>query len=259
MNISHIPAGFDSGMNNLMWLIESQSQSSAVVIDPGYATEILSYLHKHSLTVKHILITHHHHDHTDGVSALLEAFPEVKVYGPKDSPFPLITHPLEQDDEVYLEDIDSNFSVIETPGHTLDHICFLFKKEQICFVGDTVFGAGAGGLFEGTPEVFWSSTQKIMNLPPQTVLYYGHDYTLENLYFAKKLEKNNQEIEERIRVSKVNSQNNLYNGFSTVATEHLSNPFWRCNQEDVRKSCEKYANKSLNTALDVFTVVRQWR
>jgi hydroxyacylglutathione hydrolase len=259
MKISSIPAGFDTGMNNLMWVINSINDHSVTIIDPGYTKPVLEYLEANALTVKNILITHHHFDHTDGVEALLEIDSSIPVYGPKNSPFKLITHPLTEDDTIFLENINATFKVIEVPGHTMDHISFYCEEHNICFVGDTVFGAGAGALFEGTADIFWNSIQKITNLPPQTSLYYGHDYTLENLTFACTIEKQNNAIKQRIQHCKRTRQNKDFNGYSTVELECQTNPFWRCHIEEVKTSCEQYAGKALNSTLEVFTVIRGWR
>lgn len=259
MHIDPIAAGFDTGMNNLMWVISSSHGSSVAIVDPGYADPIFDYLNKRNKTISEILITHHHYDHTNGVVALAKQFPNVPIYGPKDSPFTDITHPLKDGDKLSLKHLAISFEIIATPGHTLDHICYYSKDIPLCFVGDTVFGAGAGGLFEGDAALFWHSTEKIKQLPAETLLYYGHDYTLENLYFAKKAESNNPLIDEHIQQCQNNQQQGLYNGSSTVATEHLINPFWRCDQETIKHACEEYAGKPLPSVLDVFTTVREWR
>lgn len=260
MRICCVPAGFDCGMNNLMWVIQTHCAPSMVtLVDPGYEAPILDYLETHSLAVGDILVTHHHYDHTDAVAAILQRFPKTKVYGPKNSPFPAITHPLEEGDLVSIGGSRSHFQVIATPGHTLDHICYYHADEGICFVGDNVFSAGTGKLFEGDAGMFLQSIKKIMHLPAHTRLYYGHDYALANLYFARKLEKENCHIDEHLRLARENHQHHRYNGSSSVATEHLINPFWRCHVAEIKNACEEYAGQPLHSPEEVFATLRQWR
>ena len=133
MNILPLPAFTD----NYIWLIEENGK--ATVVDPGDADVVDNYLMEENLKLENILITHHHFDHTGGVQKLKESY-KCDVYGPHDSPFNGVDIKLKENDEISIH--DSSFKVIEIPGHTLDHIAYHSKEQNILFCGDTLFSGG---------------------------------------------------------------------------------------------------------------------
>jgi hydroxyacylglutathione hydrolase len=135
-----IPAFTD----NYIWCVHNQEH--AVVVDPGDAQPVLEYLKTHDLTLAAVLITHHHRDHTGGISKLVSAHPELPVIGPRGGHIRGLTKSVSQGDTVALPVLDLALQVMEVPGHTLDHIAFL--GQDFIFCGDTLFSAGCGRLFE---------------------------------------------------------------------------------------------------------------
>src|SRR3982751_4994158 len=169
MNILPISAFHD----NYIWLLYDEITHEAWVVDPGDAKPVIKTLEKYHLYLKGILITHHHHDHTGGVKALIEHAENISIFGSPHSPISFITHPVKEGDE-----INSSFfklTVIEIPGHTLDHIAFY--NSDLLFCGDTLFSFGCGRIFEGTPAQMYHSLHKLFQLPDNTFLYCGHEYT----------------------------------------------------------------------------------
>lgn len=175
MKIFHIPAFRD----NYIWAVQNGDFIS--LVDPGDADVSLDIIKSKNLILQDILITHHHYDHTGGVNAL-KKFMKGTVYGPKDCIFDGIEVPLVENET--LKTLGYSFKVLETPGHTLDHICYYNQEDKILFCGDTLFSAGCGRLFEGTYDQMHDSLQKINSLPAETKLFCTHEYTLANLNFA---------------------------------------------------------------------------
>ena len=176
MKIFHIPAFTD----NYIWSIEEEGKIT--VIDPGDANAVVNILQNRNLELEDILITHHHYDHTGGVSELKKVM-QGNVYGPDNLAIEGIDVALRENDQ--FTSLGYEFNVIETPGHTLDHISFHCSKNKVLFCGDTLFSGGCGRLFEGTYQQLFNSLQKLVRLPDDTKVYCTHEYTLANLAFAE--------------------------------------------------------------------------
>ena len=174
MNIFHIPAYTD----NYIWVIQSGADIS--VIDPGEASPILNLINHNNLNLVDILLTHHHFDHIGGTLELKKQI-KGKVYGPVGSIEGIDVHVSENDK---VETLGYKFSILETPGHTLDHIAYVDKEKNLVFCGDTLFSAGCGRVFEGTFEQMHNSIQKLNQLVPETIIYCAHEYTESNLKFV---------------------------------------------------------------------------
>ncbi|RPG43818.1 MAG: hydroxyacylglutathione hydrolase [Gammaproteobacteria bacterium TMED112] len=174
MNIFHIPAYTD----NYIWVLQSGADIS--VIDPGEASPILNLINNNNLNLVDILLTHHHFDHIGGTLELKKQI-KGKVYGPVGNIEGIDIHVSENDK---VETLGYDFSVLETPGHTLDHIAYVDNEKNLVFCGDTLFSAGCGRVFEGTFEQMHNSIQKLNQLVPETIIYCAHEYTESNLKFV---------------------------------------------------------------------------
>jgi hydroxyacylglutathione hydrolase len=229
--------------DNYIWLI-TQGKHAAVV-DPGDANPVLKTLAALNLELDAILITHHHCDHIDGVKLLQSSFPDVITYAPAKGRYTFSHTPVKTGDIASIPTIGAAFQVIETPGHTLDHISFY--GHGVLFCGDTLFGAGCGRLFEGTPEQLHASLQRIATLPIETIIYCTHEYTAKNLRFSIGLEPNNHAVLGRIDWVNELRKKDLPSIPFTLAEELATNPFLRCHHPQIAQ-----AVGNVNTA-DVVT------
>ena len=153
------------------------------VVDPADSNPILNFALANNLTIEDIFITHHHKDHTSGVKGILNAFPEVNIHSPS-AQIENTRFVLRDGDEV--NSCLNTFRIIKTPGHTLDHIIYYDENNGVLFCGDTLFRLGCGRVFEGTLNEMFNSLQKINEFDKNTIIYCGHEYTLNNLNFLEK-------------------------------------------------------------------------
>lgn len=252
LQIIPIPAFKD----NYIWLMHNGHQ--AAVVDPGDATPVFETLQRLNLTLNTILITHHHHDHIDGVAELLIAYPKAKVYAPKLEPYAFKHISLDESDIVNIEEFGLRFVVISLPGHTIGHIAYYAEQpsgDYLLFCGDVIFGAGCGRVPEGSFAQAYQSLQKLATLPTKTKLYCTHEYTLHNINFALSLEPNNQALIDRFKETQKIRDINLPSLPSTIALELATNPFLRCCSAEIQ-SAVQLKNPSF---LEVFSAIRLLR
>ena len=252
--VTPIPA-FD---DNYIWMLHNSNSKQAVVVDPGDASVVVTALEKQGKTLSAILITHHHSDHTGGVDALVEQY-KVPVYGPHNCNYQGITVPLKDADKIIV--MGAEFEIKAIPGHTLDHICYFNNHSQQpqIFCGDTLFLAGCGRLFEGSMPQMLAAMEYFKTLPDETQVYCAHEYSLSNLAFAKAVEPNNLQLREAITRCKLLRENNQPTLPSSLAVERLINPFLRCEQQSVIDSAISINKANINSPLEVFTVLRNWK
>jgi hydroxyacylglutathione hydrolase len=220
--------------DNYLWLFSQQNSTGAAIVDPGDAAPIMQFLQTNNLQLEAILLTHHHPDHIGGVTELLEQY-KVPVYGPESKAIPQVSYIMHEGESLQVCGV--RFSVLETPGHTLDHIAYYAEapsSEQapILFCGDTLFAGGCGRVFEGTMPMMYASLQKLAALSPQTKVYCAHEYTLGNLAFAKAMTPEDPLVQARIVREKSKREQDIPTVPTTIAEELQSNPFLRCEQED---------------------------
>ena len=252
MNLIALPAFTD----NYIWMFDDGSQ--AVVVDPGDAAPVFSALASRGLTLAGILVTHHHADHVGGVDALRAAL-EGPVYGPARENIPAPFIPLAEGDSV--EVLGRRFSVIDIPGHTAGHIAYHHAPSQgepVLFCGDTLFSAGCGRLFEGTPAQMHDSLSKLAALAPQTLVCCGHEYTLSNLKFAQAVEPGNQSIAGHASRCTEQRRRGEPTLPSSLSLEQQINPFLRCDQPSVIDAARRHGTTS-DDPVAVFAALRQWK
>ncbi|MBU1365045.1 MAG: hydroxyacylglutathione hydrolase [Gammaproteobacteria bacterium] len=246
--ISLIPAFKD----NYIWLLTRGKR--AFVVDPGDAAPVIARLEADDLTLEGILITHHHADHQGGVAELKARWP-VEVYAPADESITGRTRPLSGGEQI--EVLGEKLDVMAVPGHTLGHLAYLAPGALFC--GDTLFGAGCGRLFEGTPEQMSASLDSIAALPDDTKVYCAHEYTEMNLRFALAVEPDNAALSDRVaRVAALRAAG-LSSVPSTLGEEKATNPFLRCTDPAVIAAAEQ-RNPTVNREkAAIFKTIRGWR
>lgn len=253
IHIIPIPAFND----NYIWLIRREKTRSVAIVDPGTAAPVLDYLQAEQLSLNSILITHHHADHQGGALELLKHYPNATVYGPKTESIHGMNKLLVEGDQIQLAELAVELAVLDVPGHTAGHIAYY--NEDYLFCGDTLFAAGCGRLFEGTPAQMLASLSKISQLNPHTRVYCAHEYTLKNIAFARLVEPDNDALlrwEQEAKQLRANDQPTLP---SLLSRELAANPFLRCHHKNVQKTAETKAKKPLATPVEVFKIIRDWK
>ena len=240
--------------DNYIWLVSTNEGS--IVIDPGESKSIQKLIDNKTIDLKGILITHHHYDHTNGLSELVKKN-ELEVYGPVNN-IDGINHRLNDKDKISIIGID--FDIISIPGHTLDHIGFYSANANnpILFCGDTLFAGGCGRIFEGTYEQMFHALKKITKLPTNTKIYCGHEYTLSNLKFALEADDTNKELIEEFKKVENKINSNIPSLPTTLDKELKVNPFLRCDNINIQNKIIEKFNVS-NNELEVFTALRKWK
>lgn len=243
--------------DNYLWLVRTPGDpTGAVVVDPGDARPVQVALEEQDLQLRAILVTHHHPDHVGGVRALAERY-SADVFGPAREKLPCEFRPLEGGVVVSLPGLGLEFDVMDVPGHTLGHIAY--HGHGALFCGDTLFSAGCGRLFEGTPAQMLDSLDRIAALPDETLVYCAHEYTLGNLRFAAAVEPGNADVLETLDAVQALRSRDAITLPTTLGHERRINPFLRCREPAVRAAAEARAGRRLADTSDVFAVVRSWK
>lgn len=243
--------------DNYIWLIHGQQNPKRVAaVDPGDAEPVLRALETLGLVLSAILVTHHHRDHTGGVGTLRSRFP-VPVVGPAGEKIPELTRTVSGSERVTLPELDVEFEVLDIPGHTRGHIAFAGAGAVFC--GDTLFSAGCGRLFEGTPQQMYRSLNSLRELPGDTRMYCGHEYTLNNLRFAATVEPANDDVRRYLETASAKRSSGRPTLPSTMKLEVGVNPFLRCREPAVREAAERHAGRALADEVEVFAEIRRWK
>ena len=250
LTIIPIPAFAD----NYIWLV--QRDAKAAVVDPGDAAPVIEHLDREGIELCAIVNTHHHGDHVGGNRGLLARWP-VPVFGPAREQIPGRTRALGEGDTLTVPEIGLELSVLDIPGHTSGHIACVGR--EVVFCGDTLFAAGCGRLFEGTPAQMLASLDKLAALPASTRIYCGHEYTVSNLRFALAVEPESAVLHSRMQREQAKRDRGEPTLPSTIGDEHSSNPFLRTSEAAVRAAAVRHAGRELPDRVSVFAELRAWK
>lgn len=253
MDLVALPAFAD----NYIWMLHDGRE--ALVVDPGDAAPVNEALDRLGLALTAILVTHHHPDHVGGLQALQPRL-EGPIHGPAREPMPVepvVRHT--GGDAVRWQGID--FDVIDVPGHTAGHVAYHAPAAPggpLLFCGDTLFSAGCGRLFEGTPAQMHASLQRLAALPGDTRVCCAHEYTLSNLRFAHDADPSNPDIPaHQARCQQLRAQG-LSTLPSSLALERRINPFLRCDEPALVASARAHGAQATDP-VSVFAALREWK
>ena len=218
--------------DNYSYLIHDEESNTVAIIDPSEFKPCDKIIKKYN-KLDFILNTHHHADHVNGNLELKKKYnSKILGFSQDKRRIPGIDILLEENQKQKIGNLE--FDVIFIPGHTKGHIAFFFSKEKIAFTGDTLFSLGCGRVFEGTHEEMFYSLNKIKNLPPDTKIYCGHEYTKSNLNFCLAYDPQNTFLKEKA----IDIQKKLNSNLPTIPTilgqEIKTNIFLRCNDPEIK-------------------------
>ena len=170
---------------------------NACVVDPSEPDPIINFVEKNNINLKYILNTHHHYDHIGGNKEIKKRY-NLKIVAFKNDLHRIPEVDISVDNNQIWSSESFKAKIIHIPGHTSGHICFFFENEKIAFTGDTLFSLGCGRIFEGTYEEMFNSLKKLKELPKETKIYFGHEYTLKNSEFCVFNDPDNLKLKEKV-------------------------------------------------------------
>lgn len=255
MKLIALPAFTD----NYIWMLHDGHQ--ALVVDPGDAAPVHEALRTFGLDLTAILVTHHHHDHIGGLGAWQGS--GIPIHGPADERISGLTHVVSEGAQLRWNGLD--IAVMDTPGHTRVHASYLLPHglgesdpAPHLFCGDTLFSAGCGRVFDGTPDQLYDSLMRLALLPDDTRICATHEYTLSNLRFAQAVEPRNPDMGRHQAHCEALRAQQSPTLPSTLRTERLINPFLRCTQSAVVASALAHGAQDADPR-SVFVALRQWK
>jgi hydroxyacylglutathione hydrolase len=220
--------------DNYAYLLIDNANKHAGVVDPGSAGPIIDALNTRNLSLSHILLTHHHFDHSGGAKELKQLYPQAEIAIHKEDAHHLpIACDLQLSENDTLHFGTHPITVMHLPCHTRGHVALQIKNAL--FTGDTLFNAGCGKFFEGTTAEMLNNLQRLKTLPETTEIYCGHEYTVENLESALKAAPDNQNVSNRLKTSRIAADKNNFLVPTTLKLELNTNPFLQLNNKDLQQ------------------------
>ncbi len=236
--------------DNYAYLVSAEGSGDAFVVDPSESEPVIAAVEREGLRLVAVVNTHHHHDHVGGNEGLLARFGAMPVYAHQSDAgrVPAQTERVEEGQRLRVAGLD--LETLHVPGHTTGAVAYVV--EGAVFTGDTLFVAGCGRLFEGTPAMMYQSlSEKLGRLPPATRVYCGHEYTVSNLRFAVQVEPENHAAANKLERATAARERGEPTVPSTIGEELLTNPFLRCALPSV---ASRFPGESF---VDVFAAVRR--
>ncbi len=238
--------------DNYVWAIHDGRR--AALVDPGETRPILAWLKDRGIDLGAILVTHHHADHIGGIAGILSRHP-VPVFGPTRGSVP--SRPVAEGDVLELPGLPWRLDVMDTPGHTLDHVCYVGHGHLFC--GDTLFSCGCGRLFEGTPADMYASLSRLAGLPGETEVHCAHEYTLDNIAFATRVEPDNPALQRRHAEALALRKAGKPTLPVSLAMERETNPFLRCDLDPISVAASQHSGIHHIAGVQTFAAVRAWK
>ena len=219
--------------DNYAFLAHDDDSKQTLLVDAPEAGPILAKLQEKQWSLSHVLLTHHHWDHVDGLPQLLEFHsPQIIGSAADLKRLPPLHLPVTENDKIQIGGNEG--TVFDTPGHTIGHISVYFEASKLLFSADTLMALGCGRLFEGTAGQMWRSLQKLSKLPDDTLVCSGHEYTEKNADFALTIDPKNQELVNRVQFTKKIRAKGVPTVPSSLGEEKKTNPFLRPWNKNIR-------------------------
>jgi hydroxyacylglutathione hydrolase len=241
--------------DNYAYLVVDESTHQAGIVDCSEAEKVLPVIESSRVELVAILPTHHHFDHVGGNEDLRRAVPGLAVYGHRGDAqrIPGCNREVAEGETIRVGNLSAKILFI--PAHTSGHVAYHFETEKSVFTGDTLFAGGCGRLFEGDAAMMMKSLSKLMSLPDDTKVYFGHEYTEKNLRFALTLEPNNEALKKKHLWALEQGKAGEPTVPTTIASEKQTNPFFRWASPELRASVEAKVGRRLDD-IGVFAATR---
>ncbi len=237
--------------DNYAYLLTEETTRKAAVIDPGSAKPVLQTLLANNLSLTHILLTHHHYDHSGGVAELKKQYPKAEVAIHKnDAGHLTVTADRQLQEGETLTFGNTPIKILHLPCHTRGHVAFLVN--DALFTGDTLFTAGCGKFFEGTATEMLGNLKRLKSLPETTIIYCGHEYTVENLEHAQQADPTNQNINERLQKARQKQAESIPLVPATMVLEFATNPFLRLDNHTLQQQLK--TTNELDTLIALYHI-----
>ncbi len=241
--------------DNYAYVLQCSRTNALAVVDPGESGPVIETVAALGGRLEAVFATHHHRDHTGGAPALLERFPDARFHVHVQDRARIAWFGVGLEEGIDVPVGELMVHVLHVPGHTLGSVAY--RVEDAVFTGDTLFGGGCGRLFEGTAAMMYRSlNHRLDGLPGSTRVYFGHEYTVDNLMFARTLEPRNEILAERLKRAMERISAGGTTVPSTLALERRTNPFLRCGLPELSEAVAAAHGKQVLDPVGLFEYVR---